>query len=314
MSEDRSAPRADGSGSAPRADGSGSAPRADGSGSALQADDGDARRVTCAQLEVRANDLPGNVDRAVRAVERAARDGSDLVVLPEIFTVGYFAFDAYARTAEPLDGETMGRLATVAAEQECAVLAGTFVEDLGATAERTDAAVPADEGYANTAVLFDREGERRTVYRKHHLFGYGSAESELLTPGESLGVADLDGLTVGVTTCYDLRFPELYRALAERGVDLVAVPSAWPYPRVEHWQLLPRARAVENSYYVAAANASATFDDAQLVGRSTVYDPWGTPLASSGDDPALVSAAVDPGRVEGVREEFPSWQDRRETF
>jgi predicted amidohydrolase len=269
-------------------------------------------RVTCAQIAVEAADVPDNVDRAVAAVERAARAGADLVVLPEVFTVGYFAFDAYARTAEPLDGATMTRLAATADAADCHLLAGTFVEDLAATAERVpDADPPATEGYANTAVLFDRDGARRAVYRKHHLFGYGSAEAELLTPGESLGVADLGGLTVGVTTCYDLRFPELYRALAERGVDLVAVPSAWPYPRVEHWQLLPRARAVENLCYVAAANGSASFEEASLVGRSTVYDPWGTPLASSGEEPGLVTADVDPDRVARVREEFPAWRDRR---
>jgi predicted amidohydrolase len=115
-----------------------------------------------------------------------------------------------------------------------------------------------------------------------------------------------------MTTCYDLRFPELYRRLADRGVDLVAVPSAWPYPRVEHWRLLPRTRAVENLCYVAAANGSADFDEAALVGRSTVYDPWGTPLASAGEEPALVSAEVDPERVRSVREEFPAMRDRRE--
>ncbi|WP_276257293.1 carbon-nitrogen family hydrolase [Haloglomus litoreum] len=282
------------------------APRAAGA-----ARDDETWRVTCAQIEVRAADLDGNVERAVAAIERAAENGSDLVVLPEMFTVGYFAFDSYARTAESIDGETMRRLATVAADRDCAVLAGTFVEDLAATAAETDVEVPATEGYANTAVLFDREGERRAVYRKHHLFGYGSAEQELLTPGESLGVADLGGLTVGTTTCYDLRFPELYRDLVDRGVDLVAVPSAWPYPRVEHWQLLPRARAVENLCYVAAANGSADFGDDRLVGRSTVYDPWGTALASSDEDPALVTAEVDPGRVRRVREEFPALRDRR---
>ncbi|MFB6205281.1 MAG: nitrilase-related carbon-nitrogen hydrolase [Haloglomus sp.] len=271
-------------------------------------------RVTCAQLDIQATDVDGNVARAVAAVERAAGRGSDLVVLPEMFTVGYFAFDAYPHTAESLEGETMQRLAATAAEQECAVLAGTFVEDLAATAAETDADVPAAEGYANTAVLFDSEGERRTIYRKHHLFGYGSAEQELLTPGESLGVADLGGLTVGTTTCYDLRFPQLYRALVDRGVDLVAVPSAWPYPRVEHWQVLPRARAVENLCYVAAANGSATFEDDRLVGRSTIYDPWGTPLASSGEEPALVTAEVDPARIRAVREEFPALRDRRNPY
>jgi predicted amidohydrolase len=267
-------------------------------------------RLALAQLEIEAAAVEDNVDRAVAAIERAAKNGADCVALPEIFDVGYFAFDAYARNAEPLGGETHRRISAAAAEHGVAVLAGTVVEDLAASAD-SGASVPAEEGYANTAVLFDADGERRLVYRKHHLFGYDSAEAELLVPGEDLQTADIGGHTVGVTTCYDLRFPEQYRRLLDAGVTLVLVPSAWPYPRVEHWKLLPRARAVENLMYVGAVNGSATFDDAALVGRSTVYDPWGTALASSDDEPTIVYADCDPERVASVRAEFPALDDRR---
>ncbi|WP_254543781.1 nitrilase-related carbon-nitrogen hydrolase [Halomarina pelagica] len=263
-------------------------------------------RIALAQLEIEAGDVSGNVARATDAVAAAAARGADLVVLPEVFTVGYFAFDAYARRAESLDGPTLSRLAEAAREHDLGIVAGSIVEDLSTT----DGG-PADEGYANTSVFLDRSGERRAVYRKRHLFGYDSAEAELLVPGESLPVVDFHGFRIGTTTCYDLRFPELYRALADAGATLVCVPSAWPYPRVEHWQLLPRARAVENLCYVAAANGSGRFDDATLLGRSTVYDPWGVPLASCGDDPALVVADVEADRIEAVREEFPALRDRR---
>jgi len=265
--------------------------------------------LALAQIEVEPAAVEDNVDRAVAAVERAAADGADLVALPELFATGYFAFDSYARTAEGLDGEILTRLAETAREQSVAVLAGTVVEDLSAT----DGG-PAEEGLANTAVLFDADGQRLLTYRKHHLFGYGSAETELLVAGERLETADVGGFTVGVTTCYDLRFPELYRRLAERGVTLTLVPSAWPYPRVEHWETLSRSRAIENLSYVATVNGSGEFADATLLGRSTVYDPWGTTLASSDDGPALVTADVDPAVVEARREEFPAWRDRREDF
>jgi predicted amidohydrolase len=272
-------------------------------------------RLTCAQLDVEGGDVSGNVGRARAAIDEAADEGADLVVLPELFNVGYFAFDAYARRAESLVGETLSDLSAHAADRGVALLAGSIVEDLAATARETDQPTPADEGLANTAVLFDATGERRAVYRKRHLFGYGSVEPELLTPGDSRGVATLslggDDVTVGVTTCYDVRFPEQYRDLAEAGCDLVCVPSAWPYPRVEHWNLLPRARAVENQYYVATANGAGTYEGSTLLGRSTVYDPEGHVLASTGDDPALVTATVDPGRVESVRASFPAWHDRR---
>jgi predicted amidohydrolase len=267
-------------------------------------------RLALAQIEQEAADVSGNVARAASAVESAAADGADLVALPELFNVGYFAFESYARRAESVEGETLTRLADLAADHGVGLLAGSVVEDLAASAaDGVD--VPAEDGYANTAVFFDRSGRRQSVYRKHHLFGYESAETRLLTPGESLTTVEFEGFTVGTTTCYDLRFPELYRAYADMGVTLVLVPSAWPYPRVEHWQTLPRARAVENLAYVATINGSGAFDDATLLGRSSVYDPWGTTVASSGDDPTVVMADVDPERVESVREEFPALGDRR---
>ena len=267
-------------------------------------------RLACVQLSVEGGDVAGNLDRALAAVDDAAERGADLIALPELFDVGYFAFDSYARAAESLDGPKLARFAERAAEHDVAVLAGTVVEDLDASAA-DGIEVPADSGLANTAVLLDADGERRLVYRKHHLFGYDSAETDLLVPGEEVGTAEVVGLRVGVSTCYDLRFPALYREFVDAGVDLVLVPSAWPYPRVEHWRTLPRARAIENLAYVAAVNGSGGFEEADLLGRTTVYDPWGTTVASSDDDPRTVFAEVDPDRVAAVREEFPALRDRR---
>ncbi|QIO23024.1 nitrilase-related carbon-nitrogen hydrolase [Haloarcula sp. JP-L23] len=270
-------------------------------------------RLTLAQIAVEPAAVSTNVGRAIDAIDRAAANGADLVVLPELFNVGYFAFDSYARHAEGVEGETLTAVREAAAEHGVAVLAGSVVEDLAASAT-AGIDVPVEDGLANTAVFFDRDGTRRAIYRKHHLFGYGSAETDLLEPGQHLPTVDFAGFTVGVTTCYDLRFPELYRRLVDDGVTLTLVPSAWPYPRVEHWKLFPKARAVENQLYVAAANGVGSFEDAELLGRSTVYDPWGTALASSADDPALVSATVDPERVTAIREEFPALDDRRTEF
>lgn len=264
-------------------------------------------KLALAQLDVAEADVEANRERAVGAIESAADRGADLVALPELWNVGFFAFDRYADLAEPLDGPTFSRIQRTADERNVAVLAGSIVEDLTGSSGG-----PADEGLANTTVLFDSNGSRIATYRKRHLFGYESKETELLVPGDTLGVADVEGFTVGMTTCYDLRFPELYRELLEAGVTLVLVPSAWPYPRVEHWKTLPQARAVENLYYVATINGASTFDAATLLGRSTVYDPWGTELASTGDEPATVFVDIDPDRVEEVRSEFPAIADRRE--
>ena len=263
-------------------------------------------RVALAQLEVEGAAVEANVDRAVAAVQDAAGAGADLVCLPELFNVGFFAFDAYQREAESLDGPTLTAVRETAEDESVAVLAGSIVEDL-----RESTGGPADEGLANTSVLFDESGDRVLTYRKHHLFGYESAEARVLTPGEAVPTTDLGGFTAAVTTCYDLRFPELYRDLVDEGVDLLLVPSAWPYPRVEHWKLLPQARAVENLAYVAAVNGSGDFGESELLGRSTVYDPWGTPVATTDDHPDVVYADLDPRRVAAVREDFPALDDRR---
>lgn len=268
-------------------------------------------KLALCQIEIEPADVETNLDRALTAIEETASEGADLVVLPELFTVGYFAFDAYERSAESLSGRTLSTIADAAREHGVGVLAGSVVEDLAATAVRCDASVPKESGMANTSVLFDRDGSRLAHYRKNHLFGYGSIESRMLVAGDKLGIATFDGMTIGLTTCYDLRFPELYRELLTAGVTLTLVPSAWPYPRVEHWTTLSRARAIENQYYVAVANGAGTIDETTLLGRSTVYDPWGTPIASCDDGPTVVTAEVDPDRVATVREEFPAWQDRR---
>ena len=266
-------------------------------------------KLTLAQIEVEAADIAGNRRRAERAIELAASQGADLVALPEIFNVGYFAFDVYERYAEPLAGETLTGIAEAASDHGIGVIAGSIVEDLAAT---ESASTPADVGLANTTVFFDRTGNRQGIYRKRHLFGYDSAEADLLVPGERDTVIEFEGLGVGMTTCYDLRFPEQFRRLTDAGATLVVVPSAWPYPRVEHWKTLSRARAIENQGYVATVNGAGAFEDATLLGRSTIYDPWGTTLASSDDEPTLVTAEIDPSVVERVREEFPALRDRRE--
>lgn len=264
-------------------------------------------KLALAQLDVKPQDIEGNLSRACQSIRDAADAGADLVCLPEMFNVGYAAFDIYEQAAEPISGDTLAEISHVAADNDIAVLAGTVVEDLAAT---STAETPAETGLSNTAVLLDSNGERQLVYRKHHLFGYHSEESNLLTPGDRVSVTDLCGFTIGITTCYDLRFPELYRQLVDQGATLVLVPSAWPYPRVEHWKLLPQARAVENLLYIGAVNGADT-PDSQLVGRSAIYDPWGTTVATTSHSPDLVIDEIYPDRVQSVRDRFSALDDRR---
>jgi predicted amidohydrolase len=268
--------------------------------------------VAAIQLGVEPGAIEANLDRAREAVAEAAAEGADLAILPEQFLVGFFAFDDYPTQAAGLDDPLFDRLAEMAADNDIALVAGSVVESLAASAA-AGYDVPAADGYANTSVFFDRDGQRRGVYRKHHLFGYDSAESELLVAGDSLSVVEFGGLTIGTTTCYDLRFPSLYRRLLDRGVDCLVVPSAWPYPRIEHWETLGRARAIENLSYLIAVNGTGSFPaaDSTLCGRSAIYDPWGTARAAAGDESTTITATIEPAAVEEVRSSFPALDDRR---
>ena len=269
-------------------------------------------KVAAIQHDIEPGAVEANLQQAREAVADAAAEGADLAVLPEQFLVGFFAFDDYPTQAAGLDAPLVGRLADLAADNDIALVAGSIVEDLAASAA-AGYDVPAAEGYANTSVFFDRDGSQRGVYRKHHLFGHESAESELLVAGDSLSVVEFEGLTIGTTTCYDLRFPSLYRRLLDRGVDCLVVPSAWPYPRIEHWETLGRARAIENLSYLIAVNGTGSFPsaDAQLCGRSAIYDPWGTARAAAGDESTTITATVEPAVIEEVRSSFPALDDRR---
>jgi len=250
--------------------------------------------VASVQLEI----LPGEtkearVERAAGVVE--AQAGADLVVLPEAWNVGYFNFDRYADEAEALDGPTIGRMREAASAIGAWLLAGSIIERRG-------------DALHNTSVLIDRGGEVAATYRKIHLYGYGSQERRLLTRGEEVTVADTDLGRLGLATCYDLRFPELFRMMVDRGAETFLVTSAWPYPRVEAWTALNRARALENQCWLVSANCAG--GEPPCCGRSMVVDPWGTAVAAGGDRPGVVAAALDPGAAEAARADFPALRDR----
>jgi predicted amidohydrolase len=264
-------------------------------------------KIGLLQFRIERDDPSGNEQRATNAIFDAAERGAELLVLPELWKVGYFATEDYQSAAESLDGPTLSHIRELANDLGVAILAGSIIEDLAHGIDDT----PAENGLANTSVLFDSSGTREATYRKHHLFGYGSEEADLLTPGKRLETATIGDFTVGITTCYDLRFPELYRELLNLGVTLVLVPSAWPYPRVEHWKTLTAARALENLFYVAAVNGTGPAGGDGLIGRSRVVDPWGVPVRTAGPDEETLTVDLEPDRVRTVRDQFPALRDRR---
>ena len=229
----------------------------------------------------------------------AAQAGADLVVLPELWPNGGFSYDAWRETAQPIDGSITTAMAN------CAKSVGSIVH-LGSFVERH-----LDGSLTNTSVVFDRRGREIAVYRKLHLFGFGEGEPALMNAGKDVVVARIDDATMGLTTCYDLRFPELYRRLLDDGADLLVIPAAWPASRIDHWSVLARARAIENQCVVVAVNASGTSGEAKMGGRSVIVDAEGAILAEAGDGETVLTADVDVSDVAKWRAAFPVGADRR---
>jgi predicted amidohydrolase len=257
-------------------------------------------RVALVQLEAR-DDVAANLAHATELAREAAA-GSDLVVLPEY--VQYRGSDAgYRASAVPIPGPTTEPLAAVAREHGCWVLAGSHAES------SADPARP-----YNTAVLFDRSGAVAARYRKLHLFdvavdaGPSDAESARVTPGDRAVVASVDGIGLGLSICYDLRFPELYRALSLAGAGVLAVPAVFTERTGRaHWEVLLRARAIENGACVVAAAGCGAGGPGAIPawGHSLVVDPWGRVVADGGSGEGIVRAELDLDAVAAARRQIP---------
>jgi len=262
--------------------------------------------VALVQVEAR-DDVADNVARA-SALAAEAAVGSDLVILPEY--VQYRGSAAGFRASAALvPGPTTAAFSAVAVAHGCYVLAGSHAESSG------DPARP-----YNTAVLFDRVGSLVARYRKLHLFdvsvddGPSDLESARVTPGDRAVVASVDGFGLGMSICYDLRFPELYRALAVAGAEMLAVPAVFTARTGrDHWEPLLRARAIENGAYVLAAGACGAGGPGAIAawGHSMVVDPWGRVIAQAGDDEAIIRAELDLDLVAAARRQIPALANRR---
>jgi predicted amidohydrolase len=158
--------------------------------------------------------------------------------------------------------------------------------------------------------LLSPQGEILANYRKVHLFGYESKEPKILTPGDKLAIADTPFGKVGLATCYDLRFPEMFRQMVDMGAILFMVCSAWPYPRLEHWLMLNRVRALENQSFLVSANSVGKSKGGTFVGHSMIVDPWGVITASGGDQEMVITAKIDLEEISRARARFPALSDR----
>lgn len=261
----------------------------------------------------------GDGEPVAERVERVAdlvrqQNGADLVVLPELWAHGGFAYPSWKERAETVDGPVVQALSAAAKEIGANVHAGSIV---ARTATQSAVTVVEERGMWNTSVLLAPDGSTLGTYRKIHRFGFGEGEPALLDAGNEVVTAPVVGqdqaasVTLGLATCYDLRFPELFRQLLDAGSEMFVVPAAWPAGRVEHWKLLGRARAVENQCFVVQCNTAGTHSGVTMGGHSQIVSPSGEVLAEAGADEECIRADVDLAELTSYRAAFPALTDRR---
>ncbi|KIF75596.1 acyltransferase, partial [Streptomyces sp. 150FB] len=252
-------------------------------------------RASLIQIAVDPDESANSRRARVASLVRQQR-GADLVVLPELWPMGAFAYESFAEEAEsPAGGGPTFEAMSAAARD-----AGVWLH-AGSIVERTE-----DGILYNTSLIVSPTGELASTYRKIHRFGFDKGEATLMGAGDELVTVQLPDATLGLATCYDLRFPELFRGLIDAGAQLLVVPAGWPARRRSHWTLLAQARAVENQAYVLACATAGTHAGVEQSGHSMVVDPWGEVLAEAGNDEEILTVDLDPAKVAKTREQFPA--------
>jgi len=263
-------------------------------------------RIAAVQMNSR-DDKEQNIATALRLIDRAAEEGARLIALPEVWT--YLGSDEGGlAAAESFPGRVTELLAERARRHDVYIHGGSMQER-----------IPGDPGRTwNTTVLIDPRGEIIATYRKIHLFDVildGVAtyqESATVAPGEEIVTAQVDDFTVGLTICYDIRFPELYRILALSGADLIFQPAAFTMTTgKDHWETLIRARAIENTVYMCSpAQVGQHGDGKWCYGRSLIVNPWGTVVATAPDEETVIHATIDKATIAKIRRQVPSLANR----
>lgn len=251
--------------------------------------------ISLAQMNIALGDVNKNYVNAEKLVTEAARRGSQLVVLPELWSTGY-ALEQAKELSSPLNTGMFQQLTTLATQNKISIV-GSLLEKRGLEV-------------ANSAAFFAPNGRTMGVYRKIHLFRL-MEEDKWLQPGSSPLTMDLPWGNTGIAICYDLRFPELFRRYAVEGAKVIVIPAEWPLQRIEHWRALLIARAIENQCYMIACNACGETGDTTFGGHSMIVDPWGKIVIEAGEAPVLLTAQIEMDTVEEVRARIPVFEDRR---
>lgn len=252
--------------------------------------------VSLGQMDVLLGDPEANLETVSAMATEAARRGSDLLILPELWSTGYDLANA-AQYATPTDSGVFAALADIARGNRLAIVGSS-------------PSLIADGRYGNTAVYFDATGRLLAQYSKTHLFRL-MEEDRYLAAGDGPVQVETEWGQAGLAICYDLRFPELFRCYAVGGATVIILPAEWPYPRLSPWRTLLRARAVENQVFVLACNRVGTSKETTFCGHSSIIDPLGETVVEAGDSEMLLTATIDLSMVATAREFMPILKDRR---
>ncbi len=252
--------------------------------------------ISLGQMDVALGEPERNLETVRALAAEAAARGSDLLLLPELWSSGY-DLERAAEHATPVDQGVFAAVAGLARRHRLHI-AGSLLGRM------------AGGGVGNTAVLIDPQGRILATYSKIHLFRL-MAEERYLAPGHELAVAETPWGRSGLAICYDLRFPEQFRAYALAGATMLLLPAEWPHPRLDHWRTLLRARAIENQLFVAGCNRVGRSGETSFCGHSAIVDPWGEVVVEGGEEATLLTATIDTAQVADVRARIPIFADRR---
>ena len=251
-------------------------------------------RILGIQIQPVMGDKKANLEKVRDFVEQHAWFKPDLIVLPEVFNTGVDHRELRQMAEEIPGGQTTEFMSDIAKKYSANIVAGSYVQKLP------------DGDYKNTSPVINRQGEVIGKYEKIHLFNYhGSEESKFVSPGDRAVIVETDIGKIGLTICFDIRFPELYRCLTYSGADIITNVAAFPYPKLDHWVTLNKARAIENLTYLITVNQCGRVDiKRQNLGESMVINPWGEVISSAGSGEGVVMAEIDLDHQKKVREEF----------
>ncbi len=254
--------------------------------------------ISLAQIDIAFGQPDKNIATVREMARTAAQRGSDWLIVPELWSTGYDLANA-AAYATPTDAGVFAAVGQVAAEYNLHIV-GSCLSVLP----------DSPDGIGNTLTWHDNTGTLQAEYSKLHLFRLMD-EDRYLTAGDKPAVIETAWGKVGLSICYDLRFPELFRTYALGGATMMVVTAEWPYPRLAHWRTLLQARAIENQCFVIACNRVGTVGETMFCGHSAIIDPWGKVLLEGDDTVQLLTTTIDTGLVTAVREKIPVFGDRR---